>query len=99
MKLLAGYSPMVIGAVLLVAVLAFGLYYTRRSEGFKNNNRVEGFYQEQVNAACKQLDDQIALYKIEVGKPVTTEEGKKLQDQIRESLTKVEGVKKQYGCP
>lgn len=99
MKLLAGYSPIVVGAVLLVVVLAFGLIYTRRSEGFANKKFMEGFNQEQVNAACKTLDEQLAVYKAELAKPVKDEETKKLHEQLRESQVQMENVKKQYGCP
>jgi flagellar motility protein MotE (MotC chaperone) len=98
MKLMDGYSPMVIGIVLLVAVLAFGLYYTRPTEAFTNMARIEGFNQEQMNASCKTIEDQLKVYKAELQKTPINDGKKKLQDNIRESMKQMENIKQQYGC-
>ena len=98
MKLLAGYSPIVVGVVLLVAALAFGLWYTRPTENFTNVRIMEGFNQEQKNAACKTLDEQIQLYRAELQKPPASEEMKKLHDQMSGSIKQLDDAKKQYGC-
>ena len=98
MKLMDGYSPMVVGIVLLVAVLAFGLWYTRPSEAFTNMARIEGFNQDQMKAACKSIDDQLKVYEAELAKPPTNDEMKKLQDSIRDSMKQMQNIKQQYGC-
>ena len=93
-----GYSPMVIGVVLLVVVLAFGLWYTRPSEAFTNMARIEGFNQDQMKAACKSIEDQVKVYEAELAKPITTDDEKKLHDSIRDSMKQMENIKQQYGC-
>lgn len=98
MKLMDGYSPMVIGLVLLVVVLAFGLFYTRPTEAFTNMARIEGFNQEQMNASCKTIEDQLKVYAAELQKTPINEEETKLQAQIRDSMKQMENIKQQYGC-
>lgn len=90
---------MVVGLVLLVVVLAFGLWYTRSSEGFTTARVMEGFNQDQIKAACKTIDEQIQNYKKELEKPPATEEMKKLHNDLKTAITQMETSKKQYGCP
>jgi hypothetical protein len=102
MKVTAKYALLVVAALALVAV-----WYIHRnklvSEGFsaqvpQSGNLLENFNTPQKEAACKTYDEQINMYSAMIKENASTDEDKKMREDVLKTVEMLKQEKAKVGC-